>query len=280
MDSTRRNFLKSASILTICVIGFKDVYALAGGKKKLLGSSSVPIRRSPELEAFLSQLFGVPVTITKVGGNDVLNIPGYDPIVLGIQLDTVVITGTGKVISTIDNSELYSGPSMWAPELVAVFGGIAMNMPSSAISGAYNIATHNITPVASGWDGISTFDAVSTAVTSMGIAMSYTDMVTYATTAQTYKAVSSAGTFIGYIGIGGNLLEIFDDNPDTSAERLEDMAQIILAAIILTTPVGMVGAIAGGILLGAWEIWEVKRNIPNKKNAPVIRRLPGNRKQS
>lgn len=261
-NSTRRNFLKSATILSISIIASENVFASVGNRSVLLGRSRKALTASGEVTDFLSELFGKPVTSSvDEFGNWVISIDGGAPIPLSFNLAEIVVTSSGKVLKKSDGSQLYGGPGGWAPSGVqSLFGGGSPSLGS--IPYAPYVPASTKSKVGEGPDGTSFRDAVGLMLTSMGMAVSQATISANAIKLEDAAKFTRLGKVFAGIDLLGNFIELAVDD-QTIAQRWEDRGQIVLGLLLLT-PIGIPATIGVGILLTAWELWEYKRDHDDK----------------
>lgn len=258
----RRTFFKSASIFSLCIIASRYVWASGPNFSGLIGKGSLSksLNNSGSVTKYLSDLLGVPVTSSvDTLGNWTISINGYPPIPLTFSLDEVQITATGKVVSTINNGELYGGPTWGSGDVQTLFAtnssnGSGMALPPSLATSSQSA---RISHVASGPDGHSLLDIYGLIVTSSGMAVSQASI---SANILKLEGVASFNTinrlFVG-LDILGNITEIATTE-QSAAEVWEDVGQIALA-FALCFPLSSPAVIGGTILLAAWELWEYKR---------------------
>lgn len=258
---TRREFLRTASILSLTILASRDVLANieTGNKSILIGRLNNLVTHSyrGSVTQWLSELFGVPVTSSiDAFGNWSISVNGGANVPLTFSLNEVQITATGRVISTISADEIYGGSGSWAPPHIEDLfntGGASLG----AIVSPPSLPDATLSKVTEGSDGISIREIIGLINTSTGMAVSHSSIAANVLKLESATSFRTINRLFAGMDIFGNIVEIRYDE-QSALEMWEDVAEIVLCFALLF-PVSTPIAIGGSILLTTWELWEYKR---------------------
>jgi hypothetical protein len=207
---------------------------------------------NPWNEFFTNQL-GVPaISGQDSEGNLKVSIDGGATwMSVVFQLESVSVTGIGSFNRPSMFNSSYDGFGIsWADPYGNSYGSSGGNgNASSGYAGG--------TMLVSGQAGATAFDIFSLMNGALGI--SATAAATSASIAklESQMAFATTSKIFGVLDIVSNVYEIAYSEEDMN-HKLEDGAQALIGIALIFT--GPVGAIVGGVALGAWEIYEYYRD--------------------
>ncbi|MCX2494730.1 hypothetical protein OQX63_14680 [Pedobacter sp. PF22-3] len=113
------------------------------------------------------------------------------------------------------------------------------------------------TAMIQGHSGMTAVDVVGMINTAYGLAATFAATASVAASLESKTAFATVSRVFGVVDVALNVIELFDAEADAK-HRLEDLGQIGIGIALLFA--GPAVAVAGGIGLAAWELYEYQRD--------------------